>query len=64
MKYTGIYCESLADEEERLDKEMEDEIYEKIKDTIKYVSNIESLLGKGRSKEVLKAVIIYLTEQL
>ena len=64
MKITGKYCNSIATESERLDKEMEDEIFEQNQNLKKYSSNINSLLGKSRSKEVFKSMINYLVEQL
>ena len=49
---------------EILDDEMNDEI-EEIKDWVKkYTSNIDSLLGNKRSKEVKKAIINLLVEKL
>jgi hypothetical protein len=53
-----------ATEDERLDKEMEDEIFEQKKHLSKYIDNINSLLGKSRSKEVRKSMIQFLVESL
>lgn len=62
MKLTRHYED--ATEQERLDQEMCDEI-DNISDWIKkYTSNIDSLLGKKRSKKVKKHIIEQLVEQL
>jgi hypothetical protein len=53
-----------ATEEERLNNEMENEIQDQKEHLKKYTKNITSLLGKKRSKEVKKAMISYLVENL
>ena len=63
MKYVGKTTID-ATAEERLDKEMEDEIFEQKKSLSKYIDNINSLLGRQRSKEVRKAMIQFLVESL
>jgi len=63
MKYVGKTTHE-ATESERLDKEMEDEIFEQKKNLSKYIDNINSLLGKQRSKEVRKSMIQFLVETL
>lgn len=50
--------------EERLDAEMQEEIEMQRKNLRKYTNNIRSLLGSERSKEVRKAMISYLVENL
>lgn len=60
MKYTG----RAISYEEKLDKEMEDEIFEQKKALSKYINNINSLLGYKRSKEVRKSMIQFLVETL
>ena len=51
-------------EDEKLDNEMTDEIYEIIKWYKKYSNNIDSLLGKKRSKQVKKAILNVIIEEL
>lgn len=63
MKYTGR-IDHNASKEERLDSEMENEIFEQKKHLSKYIDNINSLLGGQRSKEVRKAMIQFLVETL
>lgn len=63
MKYTGKTTIE-ATEDERLDKEMEDEIFEQKKNLSKYCDNINSLLGRQRANEVRKSMINFLVEIL
>lgn len=55
---------SDASEIEKLYDEMQDEIREQKNNLKRYTSNIDSLLGYNRSKEVKKAMIEFLLEQL
>ena len=52
------------DKEERLDCEMQEEIDSQMDHLKKYTSNIDGLLGYKRAKEVRKAMINFLVEQL
>ena len=52
------------EEEERLDCEMQEEIDEQTKHLKRYNDNIISLLGYQRAKEVKKAMINFLVENL
>jgi len=63
MKYVGKTTID-ATKEERLDQKMEDEIFEQKKNLSKYIDNINSLLGRQRSKEVRKSMIQFLVETL
>jgi len=63
MKSTGR-IQFDAEESERLDNEMENEISMQKEHLSKYIDNINYLLGKNRSKEVRKSMINFLVETL
>lgn len=50
--------------EERLDCDMQDEIDSQMEYLKKYTSNINSFIGHKRAKEVKKAMINFLIEQI
>lgn len=62
MKLSRNYTDASLKEKDA--QEMQDEIEEVTKWLKKYTSNIDSLLFKNSSKEVKKAMINFLVEQL